>query len=87
VLNDTPLKPLHIASSLSATKLAPLEALSTDALISSLAPGRKDCLKTKLDGTIMDGHHRIHILRQRGIDVDALPREIVTSNPDLPGDR
>jgi hypothetical protein len=26
----------------------------------------------------MDGHHRIHILRERGIDVDALPREIQT---------
>jgi len=24
----------------------------------------------------MDGHHRIHVLRERGVDVDALPREI-----------
>ncbi|NLD38352.1 MAG: hypothetical protein GX654_15940 [Desulfatiglans sp.] len=23
------------------------------------------------DGTIMDGHHRIHILRKRGVDVDS----------------
>jgi len=31
-----------------------------------------------MDGTIIDGRHRIHILRQRGVDVDELPREIVT---------
>jgi hypothetical protein len=24
----------------------------------------------------MDGHHRIKVLRERGIDVDILPREI-----------
>lgn len=44
----------------------------------SLIPGQKDCLKTRPDGTILDGHHRIHILRQRGVDVDvdALPREV-----------
>jgi hypothetical protein len=87
VPNDAPLKPLHLESSLSATKLAPFDAMSTDALISSLAPRRKDCLKAKSDGTIMDGHHRIHILRQPGIDVDKLPREIVDSDLDLPGDR
>lgn len=29
------------------------------------------------DGTILDGNHRIHVLRKRGVDVDGLPREIV----------
>jgi len=24
----------------------------------------------------MDDHHRIHILRERGVDVDELPRDI-----------
>jgi hypothetical protein len=34
-------------------------------------------LKTRPDGTMVDGHHRIKILRERGVDVDYLPREIV----------
>ena len=25
---------------------------------------------------MLDGHHRIYLLRKRGVDVDALPREI-----------
>jgi hypothetical protein len=34
-------------------------------------------LKARPDGTIIDGHHRIKVLRERGIDVDGLPREMV----------
>ena len=34
-------------------------------------------LKAHPDGTMVDGHHRIKILRDRGIDVDSLPREII----------
>jgi ParB-like chromosome segregation protein Spo0J len=49
----------------------------TDILLHSLKPGQKDCLKTRPDGTILDGHHRINILRSRGVDVDALVREII----------
>jgi hypothetical protein len=26
---------------------------------------------------MLDGHHRVYVLRTRGEDVDALPREIV----------
>jgi hypothetical protein len=77
-----PLKALHLASSLTATKLAGMERLSTDALCASLLPGSQACLKTRADGTILDGHHRIHILRQRGVDVDSLPREIVAKDQD-----
>jgi hypothetical protein len=59
-----------------------LEKLSTDALKSSLMAGLRNCLKARPDGTVLDGHHRIHILRQRGINVDVLPREItVKENP------
>ena len=76
--SSNPLKALHPETSLIPAKLAQLERLSTDALINSLVPGQRDCLKTRVDGTIIDGHHRIHILRQRGVDVDELPREIVT---------
>ena len=51
--------------------------METAALQRSLLPGKKDCLKARPDGTLLDGHHRVYILRARGIDVNALPREIV----------
>jgi len=46
-------------------------------LTQSLAPGQPGSLKTRDDGTIIDGNHRIEILKSRGIDVDQLPREII----------
>jgi hypothetical protein len=72
-----PLKALHLHSTLNTSKLAQMEQLSTETLLISLLPGVQDCLKTRADGTILDGHHRIHILRKRGVDVDGLPRDIV----------
>jgi hypothetical protein len=77
-----PLKSLHLDSSLNVGKLEKMHGLSTEALMASLLPGLKDCLKTRPDGTILDGHHRIHILRQRGVDVDNLPRDIVVKDHD-----
>lgn len=74
---DPPLKPLHPEALLSPAKLGEMERGTTEALQNSLLPGQKDSLKTRPDGTILDGHHRIHILRRRGVDVDALPREII----------
>jgi len=71
------LKSLHSEELLIPSKLAQFERLSTDALVQSLSPGQRDCLKARSDGTIIDGHHRIHVLRKRGLDVDALAREIV----------
>jgi len=75
--SDLPLRPLHPDASLSPAKLREMEGLTTDVLQNSLLPGQKDSLKTRPDGTILDGHHRIYILRRRGVDVDALPREII----------
>ena len=72
-----PLKPLHPESSLSPGKLATFEKLSTDAITQSLAPGQPHCLKTRPVGTILDGHHRVPVLRLRNQDVDALPREVL----------
>jgi hypothetical protein len=72
-----PLKPLHSDVSLSLVKLNQMRSLLTEALQHSLSPGQRDCLKTRPDGTILDGHHRIDVLRERGVNVDALPREIV----------
>ena len=72
-----PLKPLHSEDSLNAAKLSTYGLLSTEVLLESLALGKEGCLKTRPDGTILDGHHRIHILRMRGVNVDKLPRDIV----------
>ncbi len=75
-MNKLPLKFLHAESSLIVLKLEYFRKVSTQDLIESLKPEKEGVLKTKADGTIMDGHHRVKILRERGIDVDELPREI-----------
>jgi hypothetical protein len=74
---NPPLKSLHPDSSLSRPKLSKFEQQGTDLLIRSLIPGQRDSLKARPDGTILDGHHRIHVLRRRGVNVDALPREVI----------
>ena len=71
------MQPLHPDSSLSPAKLEQYGKLSTPALIDSLRPGQAGSLKVRPDGTIVDGHHRIKLLRDRGVDVDSLPREVV----------
>ena len=70
-----PLKSLHPDSSLSPAKLEALGKTSTQGLTESLKPGQEHSLKARPDGTIIEGHHRIKILRDRGID--ALPREVI----------
>jgi ParB-like chromosome segregation protein Spo0J len=72
-----PLKPVLLETSLVPSKLAQFEQLSTEVIVNSLTPGQSHCLKTRPGGTIIDGHHRIHVLRKRGIDVDSLAREIL----------
>jgi hypothetical protein len=83
-----PLRPLHADASLFPLKLAQYGRLSTDEIVESLLPGRVGSLKTRPDGTMVDGHHRVKILRDRGYNVDGLPREIVERDllPD-PADR
>jgi len=71
------LQPLHSDDSLSPAKLEEYAKATTDALIESLRLGKPGSLKARPDDTMVDGHHRIKILRDRGVDVDALPREIV----------
>jgi ParB-like chromosome segregation protein Spo0J len=78
------LKPLHADDTLIQSKLEAYGKLSTQDLIDSLKPGQPGSFKVRPDGTIVDGHHRIRILRNRGLDVDSLPREIVPKDP-LPG--
>ncbi len=74
------LKALHADSSLIPTKLTLFAKLSNQELIDSLRPGQHGALKVRPDGTMMDGHHRVKILRDRGVDVDALPREVLPKN-------
>ncbi|MGA8774511.1 MAG: hypothetical protein WA618_18500 [Terriglobales bacterium] len=74
---NPPLKPLHPDSLLIRLKLVGMETGTTEELIRSLTPGQKDCLKVRRDGTILDGHHRLYILRKRGVNVDELPRDII----------
>jgi ParB-like chromosome segregation protein Spo0J len=76
-----PLKPLHTDSSLIPSKLAKYGKLSDRELVDSLRPGQPGSLKCRPDGTIVDGHHRVKILRERGVDVDSLPREIIPKDP------
>jgi hypothetical protein len=78
VKDQLPLKPLH--GGLVGSKLIQLNRLTTEQLLLTLKPGNPHCLKTRQDGTILDGHHRIHILRERGIAVDELLREIIARN-------
>jgi len=74
---NPPLKPLHSDASLSQAKLSQYAKLTSQELIDSLGPGQPESLKVRPDGTLINGHHRIKILRERGVDVDALPREVV----------
>lgn len=77
---EPPLKSLHAPSSLSAVKLAYFEKLSTDDLLDSLMPGRPGSLKVRQDGTVMDGHHRLAVLGGRGVNIDRLPRDIISKD-------
>lgn len=76
-MSNPPLRPLHSDALMNNVKLTQIDRLTTDDIIRSLQPGLRDCLKTRPDGTILDGHHRIFILRGRGVDVDTMAREII----------
>jgi len=75
-MGQPPLRPLHRDESLNKVKLAQFERLQSDELLRSLEPGQRNCLRARPDGTMLEGHHRIHVLRGRGVDVDALPRQV-----------
>jgi hypothetical protein len=64
-------------SLLIADKLKLFRRLSSDELKSSLRPGQPGCLKARADGTVLDGHHRLSVLMERGENINGLPREII----------
>ena len=76
-MSQQPLRLLHSEASLSRVKLDQFRRLSTGVLIESLALGSPGALKARPDGTVLDGHHRIVVLRERGVSVDTLPREVM----------
>jgi hypothetical protein len=83
-MTNPPLKSLHPDSALSQVKLTQFSKLSTDELLDSLRPGSPGSLKTRPDGTVIEGHHRLAVLRGRGVDIEALPREIIPKDAPNP---
>ena len=79
---EPPLKFLHAETDLSQVKLARFRRLSTEELKLSLAPGEQGSLKVRSDGTILDGHHRVIVLAERGEDIHQLLREIMERSDD-----
>jgi len=77
-MKNPPLQSLHDTSLLNRTKLNQYARLTTAEIMRSLAPSEPGSLKVRDDGTVLDGHHRVAILRERGIDVDKLPREVLS---------
>ena len=69
-----PLRSLHGKDAVSQTSIEYWSRRSTDEIIDSLGPDAAEPLRVKPDGTVMDGNTRIKVLRDRGVDVDALPR-------------
>jgi len=72
-----PLRFLHPLTSLDQSKLATFRRLTTSRLVDSLRPATPHALKARPDGTPLEGHHRLAVLRERGLDIETLPREIV----------
>ncbi len=68
---------LHSEHALNSVKLAQFRRLSTEMIKSSLQPGQSGSLKVRPDGKLLDGHHRLSILLERGEDIHSLPREIM----------
>lgn len=63
------LKFLHAEDTLNRGKLELFRRVSTGDLKASLAPGLAGSLKVRGDVTILDGHHRVRVLAERGEDI------------------
>ena len=76
-MTTPPLRFLHAGNTLSQVKLQQFRGRTTRDLIDSLMPGTPGALKTRIDGTVLEGHHRLAVLSERGVDIHALPREVI----------
>ena len=64
---DVPkLRFLHDERALTRQKLDLFRCLATESIVVSLQPGNLGSLKARADGTVLDGHHRLVILLERG---------------------
>ena len=68
---------LHSEAAMNSVKLDRFRRLPTAAIITSLHPAQSGSLKARPDGTVLDGHHRLLVLLERGENIDELPREII----------
>lgn len=84
--DDSPrdLRPLHPESSLDPGTLDYWGRQSTNDIVDSLRPYTDEALRIYPDGTIANGNTRFYVLRERGFDVNSLPRELYSPGP-LPG--
>ena len=82
-MSEPPLRFLHSEASLSEVKLEGFGRMACAELIESFRPGQSGALRTRADGTVLEGHHRLVVLRERGIDIDILPREVLTQEPEV----
>ena len=80
-MSESSLRFLHSEASLSQVKLAQFRKIATAQIIDSLRPGQPGALKTRPDGTVLEGHHRLMVLRERGVEIDNLPREVLSHEP------
>lgn len=80
---EPPLRFLHSEAILSQVKLDRFRTMATAELLKSLRPGESGALRTRADGTVLEGHHRLVVLGERGIDVDVLPREVLPLEPEV----
>ena len=80
-MTEPALRFLHSASVLSQAKLGQFRKMATDRLIESLRPGQPAALKARADGTVLEGHHRLTVLRERSVDIEALPPNWSRRNP------
>ena len=68
---------LHSENALNPATLEVLSSPGDGCDKNSLLPQQPGPLKVRPDGTVLDGHHRLSILIERGENIDALPREII----------
>ena len=74
------LKFLHSEDTLNRVKLELFRRLASDLLKSSLGPDQPGSLKVQPDGTVLDGHHRLTVLLERGENIHQLPSEMMTTD-------
>jgi hypothetical protein len=77
-----PLKIIHLVPPLQGSaSYQDWDKKSTQEIVDSSGKDKKDGLKVYPDGAIANGNTRITILKERGVDVDNLPRDIINKTP------